>query len=92
MDDRGVAEAEVHRRRADDTVQGAVERLDAVLARGLRPRLKVRLVELDDVGPGDAILGLAASGGWRESICADDYTDLGAGATYQSTWLEVTAA
>jgi hypothetical protein len=25
-------------------------------------------------------------------LCADGYTDIGAGATYQSAWLEVTAA
>jgi hypothetical protein len=24
-------------------------------------------------------------------LCADGYTDMGEGATYQSTWLEVTA-
>jgi hypothetical protein len=30
-------------------------------------------------------------GGTVNMLCADDYTDLGEGATYQSTWLEVSA-
>jgi len=33
-----------------------------------------------------------AEAGTVNMLCADHYTDMGAGATYQSTWLEVSAA
>jgi hypothetical protein len=33
-----------------------------------------------------------AASGTVNMLCGDGFTDLGAGATYQSTWLEVTAA
>src|SRR5436190_1763357 len=52
MDDRGVAEADVHRRRAADPFERAIERLETVFARLLRARLHVRLVDLHDVGAG----------------------------------------
>ena len=45
-----VAEARVQRGRAADAVEGAVDDLDRVLARLLRPRLHPRLVDLDHVG------------------------------------------
>ena len=45
-----VAEARVQRGRAADAVEGAVDDLDRVLARLLRPRLDPRLVDLDHVG------------------------------------------
>src|SRR5690606_29385811 len=50
VDDRRVAEADVHRGGAGDTVQRGVQRGEAVGARGVRAGLHVRLVELHDVG------------------------------------------
>ena len=52
VNDVGVAEARVEDGRALDSLERAVDRLDRVLARGLRPCLEVRLVDLDDVGAG----------------------------------------
>ena len=52
VDDRGIAEADVHRRRALDAFERAIERLEAELPRLLGPRLHVRLVDLDDVRAG----------------------------------------
>ena len=40
--------------------------------------------------PGQRPVAEAASG-TVNMLCADDYTDMGEGATYQSTWLDVTA-
>jgi hypothetical protein len=48
----GVAEADVDGGRAGVAVERGGERLAAVLARLLGPRLHVRLVDLDDVGAG----------------------------------------
>ena len=50
VDDRRVAEAQVHRGRAVDAVQRPVERREPVRAGRLRAGLQVGLVELDDVG------------------------------------------
>ena len=52
MDDRGVAEADVHRGFAADSLQRAVQRLQPVLPRFFRARLHVRLVDLHVVGAG----------------------------------------
>ena len=56
-------------------------------------RLRVR----DEVQPGVVLVpgqrpDEEAEGGTVNMLCADGYTDMGAGATYQSTWLEVSAA
>ena len=50
MDDRGVAEAYVDRRRACHALECAIERFEPELPRLLGPRLHVGLVDLDDVG------------------------------------------
>ena len=64
VDDRGVAEADVQRDRAGDAFERAVDRLQAVLPRLLRPRLHVGLVDLDDVGAGgEQVLDLGVDGG-----------------------------
>jgi hypothetical protein len=52
VDDRGIAEADVHRRRAADSFQCTIERAQPVLARLLRPRLHIRLVDLHHIGAG----------------------------------------
>ncbi len=52
VDQRRVAEADVHGRLALDAVDGAVERLDAVLLGLLVAGLHVGLVELHDVRAG----------------------------------------
>ena len=51
MDDRGVPEADVDRRRPDNVFERAFERRQAELSRLLGPRLHVGLVDLHDVGP-----------------------------------------
>ena len=56
-------------------------------------RLRVR----DEVQPGVVLVpgqrpDEEAGEGTVNMLCADGYTDMGAGATYQSTWLEVGAA
>ncbi len=52
VDDVRVAEARVEHRLAVDPLQRPVDRLERVLPGGLRPRLQVGLVDLDDVGAG----------------------------------------
>jgi hypothetical protein len=52
VDDRGVAEADVHGARPLDSVDRLLQNVDAVGPGGLGPRLHVRLVDLDDVRPG----------------------------------------
>ena len=57
----------------------------------------MRLRVLDVVQPGVVLVpgqrpDEEAASGTVNMLCADSYTDIGAGATYQSTWLEVTAA
>jgi anaerobic selenocysteine-containing dehydrogenase len=77
-------------------------------ARGLRDGQMVRLANdrgtvvlrlrvLDEVQPGVVLIpgqrpDEAGEPRTPNMLCADSYTDLGAGATYQSTWLDVTAA
>jgi len=56
-------------------------------------RLRVR----DEIQPGVVLVpgqrpDEEAEAGTVNMLCADRYTDMGAGATYQSTWLEVSAA
>ena len=50
MDDRRVAEADVHGGGSLDAFERAVQRLQPVFARLLRARLHVRLVDLHDIG------------------------------------------
>jgi anaerobic selenocysteine-containing dehydrogenase len=62
-----------------------------------RGEIALRLRVLDEVQPGVVLVpgqrpDEEAEAGTVNMLCADSYTDLGAGATYQSTWLEVTAA
>ena len=59
--------------------------------------MSLRLRVLDEVQPGVVLVpgqrpDEEAEGGTVNMLCADGITDMGAGATYQSTWLEVTAA
>ena len=64
VDDRGIAEADVHRGRARHAVERGVERLQPVAARLLRPRLHVGLVDLHDVGAGrEQVLDLGVDRG-----------------------------
>ena len=60
-------------------------------------QVSLRLRVLDEVQPGVVLVSgqrpdEEAEGGTVNMLCADGTTDMGAGATYQSTWLEVTAA
>jgi anaerobic selenocysteine-containing dehydrogenase len=60
-------------------------------------RVSLRLRIRDEVQPGVVLVpgqrpDEEAEGGTVNMLCADGYTDMGAGATYQSTWLEVSAA
>jgi anaerobic selenocysteine-containing dehydrogenase len=60
-------------------------------------KIALRLRVGDDVQPGVVLVpgqrpDEEAVAGTVNMLCADAYTDMGAGATYQSTWLEVTAA
>jgi hypothetical protein len=57
----------------------------------------LRLRVLDEVQPGVVLVpgqrpDEEAEGGTVNMLCADGTTDMGAGAIYQSTWLDVTAA
>jgi len=52
VDDRGVAEADVHTRRPGDPVESAIERRQPVFPRLLGTRLHVGLVNLYDIGTG----------------------------------------
>jgi anaerobic selenocysteine-containing dehydrogenase len=50
----------------------------------------------DEIQPGVVLVpgqrpNAETAGGTVNMLCADDYTDMGEGATYQSTWLDVTA-
>ena len=63
VDDRGVAEADVHSCCALDPVERPLERRDAVVPGLLRPRLHVRLVDLDDIRPrGEQVGDLVVDG------------------------------
>ncbi|MDR3530307.1 MAG: molybdopterin-dependent oxidoreductase [Rhodopila sp.] len=62
-----------------------------------RGQVSLRLRVRDEVQPGVVLVpgqrpDEEAEAGTVNMLCADGYTDMGAGATYQSTWLEVTAA
>ena len=62
--DGGIAEAQMHRDRAGDAVERAVERLEAVLPRLVGMLLHPRLVDLHHVGAGgEQILDLGIDGG-----------------------------
>ena len=77
-------------------------------ARGLKDGQTVRLQNdngqillmlrvRDEIQPGVVLVpgqrpDEEAAAGTVNMLCADSYSDIGAGATYQSTWLEVTAA
>ena len=52
MNDRRVAEADMHGGRALDAFERAVQRLQPILARLIGPGLHVRLIDLHDVGAG----------------------------------------
>jgi anaerobic selenocysteine-containing dehydrogenase len=69
---------------------------DAVELVNDRGRVELRLSVSDEVGPGVALLpGQRAAGASRASVnalCSDALSDLGGGATYQSTWLDVRRA
>jgi anaerobic selenocysteine-containing dehydrogenase len=57
--------------------------------------VSLRLLVADEVQPGVVLVpgqrpDEEAEAGTVNMLCADGYTDIGAGATYQSTWLEVT--
>ena len=52
MDDRRVAEADVHGGDAVDALERPVQRRKPIFLRRTGPRLHVGLVDLDDVGPG----------------------------------------
>ena len=52
VDDRGVPEADVDRRRAGDAVGGAAQDVEAEVACGLGTGLHVGLIDLDHVGSG----------------------------------------
>jgi anaerobic selenocysteine-containing dehydrogenase len=73
------------------------------LADGQRVRLRNERGEVglvlrvrDEIQPGVVLVpgqrpDTETNGGTVNMLCADGYTDMGEGATYQSTWLEVTA-
>jgi anaerobic selenocysteine-containing dehydrogenase len=68
----------------------------AVRLRNDRGEVSLRLRVLDEVQPGVVLVpgqrpDEEAGAGTVNMLCADGYTDMGAGATYQSTWLEVSA-
>ena len=52
MDDRGVAEADVYRRRPAHAFERTIECSEAIVCRRLWPRLHIGFVDLDDVGAG----------------------------------------
>ena len=57
----------------------------------------MKLRVLEEIQPGVVLVpgqrpDEEAVSGTVNMLCADGYTDMGAGATYQSTWLEVSAA
>jgi anaerobic selenocysteine-containing dehydrogenase len=60
-------------------------------------QVALRLRVLDEVQPGVVLVpgqrpDEEAESGTVNMLCGDTYTDMGAGATYQSTWLEVSGA
>jgi len=68
-----------------------------VRLRNDRGSVSLQLRVLDEVQPGVVLVpgqrpDEEAAAGTVNMLCADGYTDMGAGAVYQSTWLEVEAA
>jgi len=62
-----------------------------------RGTVSLRLRVRDEIQPGVVLVpgqrpDEEAEAGTVNMLCADGYTDIGAGATYQSTWLQVRAA
>ena len=60
-------------------------------------QISMKLRVLEEIQPGVVLVpgqrpDEEAVSGTVNMLCADGYTDMGAGATYQSTWLEVSAA
>jgi anaerobic selenocysteine-containing dehydrogenase len=94
--------------REREGVPCAVLHPDDALARGLtdgqivrlsndRGAVSLRLHVRDEVRPGIVLVpgqrpDAEAASGTVNMLCADSFTDIGAGATYQSTWLDVRAA
>lgn len=81
---------------ADADARG-LEDGQAVRLRNDRGSVSLRLRVLDEVQPGIVLVpgqrpDEEAFAGTVNMLCADGYTDMGAGAVYQSTWLEVEAA
>lgn len=93
--------------REREGVPSAVLHPDDAAARGLRDgqvvrlsndlgEVRLRLVVRDEIQPGVVLVpgqrpDEEAAAGTVNMLCADGFTDMGAGATYQSTWLEVSA-
>jgi anaerobic selenocysteine-containing dehydrogenase len=94
--------------RRREGVPCAVLHPDDAVARGLtdgqivclsndRGSVSLRLQVRDEIRPGIVLVpgqrpDEEAEAGTVNMLCADGYTDIGAGATYQSTWLDVRAA
>jgi anaerobic selenocysteine-containing dehydrogenase len=81
---------------ADAASRGLTDGQSVRLSNGLG-QVSLRLRVLDEVQPGVVLVpgqrpDEEAEGGTVNMLCTDGTTDMGAGATYQSTWLEVTAA
>jgi anaerobic selenocysteine-containing dehydrogenase len=60
-------------------------------------QIALRLRVLEEIQPGVVLVpgqrpDEEAGSGTVNMLCADSYTDMGEGAAYQSTWLEVSAA
>ena len=81
---------------ADAEARGLTEG-QVVRLRNDKGQVSLRLRVLDEVQPGVVLVpgqrpDEEAEAGTVNMLCDDRYTDMGAGATYQSTWLEVSAA
>jgi anaerobic selenocysteine-containing dehydrogenase len=81
---------------ADATARGLRDGQDVRL-QNAKGQISLRLRVLDEVQPGVVLVpgqrpDEEAASGTVNMLCADGFTDMGAGATYQSTWLEVSAA
>ena len=79
---------------ADATSRGLSDG-QVVRLRNDKGQVSLRLRVLDEVQPGVVLVpgqrpDEEAEAGTVNMLCADGFTDMGAGATYQSTWLEVT--
>ncbi|HEY4172119.1 MAG TPA: molybdopterin-dependent oxidoreductase [Rhodopila sp.] len=79
----------------DATARGLTDG-QIVHLRNNQGQVSLRLRVADDIQPGVVLVpgqrpDADSTSGTVNMLCADDYTDMGAGATYQSTWLDVTA-